>query len=174
MFIPSRPRHPLQTQRRFDMIEHELVLCSGGSSQTEAPEPENALQMSEQQCCSLFGLPVRFTQAFAIQEEFRDRKRRLCRFIAKSSMSFESDSRKSRKSMFLHLQVSQTLSNTRVSPRPFSVVWPSITRRSIANAFTACSALLLFHGTSSKSRKVNILSRYLCKRTTSLLVAEPA
>ena len=102
----------------------------------------------------------RRTDAIALgnpQGQFRDRKPRFRRLIAKSSMSFEPDRRKSRKSTFLHLQVSQTLSKTRVSRRLFSVGSPSITRRSNANAFTACSALLLFHGTSSKSRKVNIL-----------------
>jgi hypothetical protein len=99
----------------------------------------------------------RRTDAIALgnpQRQFRDRKPRFRRVIAKSSMSFEPDRRKSRKSTFLHLQVSQTLSKTRVSRRLFSVVSPSITRRSNAIAFTACSALLLFHGTSSKSRKV--------------------
>src|SRR6266849_3430074 len=105
------------------------------------------------------------------QGQFRYRKPRFRRLIAKSSMSFEPDRRKSRKSTFLHLQVSQTLSKTRVSRRLFSVVSPSITRRSNANAFTACSALLLFHGTSSKSRKVNILLRFFCKRSTSLPAA---
>ena len=89
----------------------------------------------------------RRTDAIALgnpQGQFRDRKPRFRRLIAKSSMSFEPDRRKSRKSTFLHLQVSQTLSKTRVSRRLFSVVSPSITRRSNANAFTACSALLLF------------------------------
>src|SRR5437667_8433826 len=77
------------------------------------------------------------------QGQFRDRKPRFRRLIAKSSMSFEPDRRKSRKSTFLHLQVSQTLSKTRVSRRLFSVGSPSITRRSNANAFTACSAFIV-------------------------------
>src|ERR1700682_2065310 len=105
------------------------------------------------------------------QGQLRDRKPRFRRLLAKSAVSFEPDRRKSRKSTFLHLQVSQTLSKTRVSRRLFSVVSPSITRRSNANAFTACSALLLFHGTSSKSRKVNIVLRFFCRRSTSLPAA---
>ena len=69
----------------------------------------------------------RRTDAIALgnpQGQFRDRKPRFRRLIAKSSMSFEPDRRKSRKSTFLHLQVSQTLSKTRVSRRLFSVVSP--------------------------------------------------
>ena len=69
----------------------------------------------------------RRTDAIALgnpQGQFRDRKPRFRRLIAKSSMSFEPDRRKSRKSTFLYLHVSQTLSKTRESRRPFSVVCP--------------------------------------------------
>ena len=44
------------------------------------------------------------------------------------------------------------------------MVFPSNTLRSDAKALMACSALLLFHGTSSKSRNVNIVLRFFCKR----------
>jgi phenylacetate-coenzyme A ligase PaaK-like adenylate-forming protein len=79
--------------------------------------------------------------------------------------------RNPRKSTFLYLHVSLMLSRTRKSRSPFSVVGPSITRRTDAKAFTACSALLLFQGTSSKSKKVNILLRFFCKRLTSFSAA---
>src|SRR5438093_1032938 len=86
-------------------------------------------------------------------------------------MSFEPEHKKSRNSIFLHLHVSQMLSTTKKSRSPFSVVGPSITRRTDAKAFTACSALLLFQGTSLKSRNVNILLRFFCKRLTSFSAA---
>ena len=93
--------------------------------------------------------------------------------FAKSSMSLEPERRKSKKSTFLYLQVSHRLNKTRKSLRPFSVVCPSITRRSVANALMACSALLLFQGTSSRSRNVNIVLRFFCKRSMILLAASP-
>jgi len=43
---------------------------------------------------------------------------------------------------------------------PFSEVIPSMIRRSAAKCLTACSALLLFHGTPSKIRKVKSLSQF--------------
>src|SRR5271167_2198816 len=89
-------------------------------------------------------------------------------------MSVEPERRKSRNSTFLYLHVSQRLSRIRNSRRPFSVVVPSITRRIEAKALMACSALLLFHGTSSKSRNVNIVLRFFCKRSMIFLAASPA
>src|SRR5262245_54921490 len=84
-------------------------------------------------------------------------------------MSFEPERRKSRKSTLLYLQLSQMLRRMRESRRPFSVLVPPITRRSDANAFTACSALLLFQGMPSNSRNVNSLLRFFCNRSTIFL-----
>jgi hypothetical protein len=101
--------------------------------------------------------------------ECTPREFRILWLIANSSMFVEPDRRKSKNSTLLYLHVSQMLSRMRKSRRPFSVALPAITRRSDANAFTACSALLLFHGTSSKSKEVNILLRFFSKRSMSFL-----
>ena len=73
---------------------------------------------------------------------------RLRSFNAKASMFFSPERRKSRKSSPLYLHVSQMLSRIKYSRMPFAVLLPPMTFRSVAKAFTACSALLLFQGTS--------------------------
>ena len=73
-------------------------------------------------------------------------------------------SENARKSSPRYSHVWQTLRRVRYSSTPFAVEVPAITSRSLANALTACSALLLFHGTPSWPRKVNSLSRYFWKR----------
>src|ERR1700741_722169 len=88
-----------------------------------------------------------------------------------SSMSVEPERKKSRKLTFLYLQVSQILRRTRKSLRLFSVVFPSITRRSAAKAFIACSALLLFQGTPPKLRNVNSLLRFFFKPSAIFIAA---
>src|SRR5216683_952003 len=87
------------------------------------------------------------------------------RLSAKAWMSFSPERRKSKKSTPMYLQVSQILKRTKYSRRPFSVVTPPMMCRSSAKGLTACSALLLFHGTPSYLRKVNNLSRFFSKRS---------
>ena len=70
-------------------------------------------------------------------------------------------------------RLAETQQNKKIR-RPFSEVTPSITRRSVAKALMACSALLLFHGTSSKFRNVNIVSRFFCNRSMIFVAASPA
>jgi hypothetical protein len=73
----------------------------------------------------------------------------LCRLAAKASIFISPDLMKSRKSSPRYLQVSQILRRIRYSRSPFSLVIPLIIFRSMAKGFTACSALLLFHGIPS-------------------------
>ncbi len=83
---------------------------------------------------------------------------------AKAWISFSPDRRKSKNSTSLYLHVSDILNITRYSRIPFSEVIPLITRRRVANALIACSALLLFQGTPSCTRKVNNFSLFFSKR----------
>ena len=80
--------------------------------------------------------------------------------VADSSTLVSPDSMKSRKLIPLLLQVSQMLSRTRYSRKPFSVHVPPITRRNSAKARMAFSALLLFQGTPSWAKNVNSFSRF--------------
>src|SRR5260370_2566519 len=70
-------------------------------------------------------------------------------WLAKASMSFSPERRKFRKSTPDDLHVWQTLRRIRSASIPFCDVIPSIRRRSLAKAFIACSALLLFQGMPS-------------------------
>ena len=89
---------------------------------------------------------------------------RLHLLSAKASISFSPDRKNSKKLSPLHLQVSQTLRSTKYSRIPFSVTTPSKSLRSNAKALMACSALLLFHGTPSKLKKVKRPSRFFSNR----------
>src|SRR5262245_21661255 len=62
-----------------------------------------------------------------------------------------------------HRKVCCTDKSTQYSVVPLGVL-VTITFRRRVNARTACSALLLFHGTLSQSRNVNSLSRFLLIR----------
>jgi hypothetical protein len=88
--------------------------------------------------------------------------------------------------MLRHRKVCCTDKSTQYSVVPLGVL-VTITFRRRVNARTACSALLLFHGTLSQSRNVNSLSRFLlirfckeelasvvhCMAATSALVSSP-
>ena len=97
--------------------------------------------------------------------------RRLRRLDANALMFFSPERRKSRKSNLLYLHVSQMLSRIKYSRMPFSVLLPPMTFRSVAKALTACSALLLFHGTPSKRKNVNNFSRFFWNRSLNFTAA---
>src|SRR6476619_662131 len=84
----------------------------------------------------------------------------LCRLGVKFSIVRSSDSRNLSTLTLLNSHVSKTLASTKYSLNVFSLYRPSLSRRYFAIRLIACSALLLFHGTPSWSRKVNILERY--------------
>ncbi len=73
-------------------------------------------------------------------------------------------SRNRRKLTRLYLHVSKALNITSASFSECSVNNPSDVRLYFAKLLAACSALLLFHGTPSKSKNVNSLSPYFLNR----------
>src|SRR6266404_836528 len=69
--------------------------------------------------------------------------------LTKASMSFSPERRKSRKFTPEYLHVWQMLRRIRSYSILFGDDIPPMTRRSLAKALIACSALLLFQGTPS-------------------------
>src|SRR6266853_6305166 len=152
--FPYSPDRDLVTAKPRNQVAHRLGLATKSSSKS-TPLSDTGRSSPTAEDPSVGPRHGKFSILFL--GDLRRRRKSV-------STSISPERRKSRKSSPWYSQVSATLKSVKYSSTPFLEDDPAITSRSLANALTACSALLLFHGTSSYRKNVKSLSRFFWKR----------